>query len=160
MKDTTKKSLPEDLQQESYRLWAEEGWSYQKISDWLAAPGRGFDLSREWIRRLLEGMAAAKRAEARPMPLLRDAEPEELDDDGQLVGLQRDLYRSFKAARRMGDVAGACNAARAHVQVVLARRKLKEAPAAGEEGVSDNGDYQKSSASLPGVGRATDGKSN
>lgn len=150
MRDTKKKGLPEDLQRKVYGLWEQEGWSYQQISAWLAGEPHHLDFSREWIRRLLEGMKAAKKTE---LPFLRDAEPEELDGDGQLESIQHDVYRTFKGARRAGDLAGAMNAARTHVAIVLARKRLRDpAPGTAEPDAPLDAGLRMPSFGVVGVG--------
>jgi hypothetical protein len=119
--ETKKKSLPDDLLVEVYRLSRSEGWSNQQISDWLSEQGYS-GYSREWVRRACEAMDGT---EGEVVPDIED--PAHLDDDGQLLSIQHTLYRVAHSARKRGDVADLIAAAKAHRDQVIARKRLREA---------------------------------
>lgn len=148
-RDGGKKSIPDHLAQESYRLWADQKWSPQRIADWLLKE-HGHEVSREWVRRLLEGMRGAE-GEAIP-----EGEPEDLSEDQQLLKLQCSAYRDAMAKARRGDTNAFATAAKIHIQAVLARKRLREEPGAGA-GVADPPSLLMD---LPGVGRANGKSSN
>lgn len=142
-RDTTKKALSAELEEEVYQLWAVQDWSFERISGWLEEKHQ-FTASREWVRRLIDRLRLAKGG----VPD-ESAEPESLDEDQQLHRLQCDAFKEARRLLRRGETAGWSNAAKVHIQAILARKKLREEPGAG---AADPAGPPSLLMDLPGVG--------
>lgn len=112
-------SVPDEIAQEVLRLHTEADWSYPQIADWLQKT-HGYRVSREWVRLLLVNMKGG----GGPPP--SETRLEDMDEDQQLQRIQIMAFKEAVAKSRRGDTYSFAAAAKAHMQALEARRKLRE----------------------------------
>lgn len=122
MARTGKKIVVSDaVAQEVLRLSVEAGWSLKQIAAWIKQ-NHGHDVSYEWVRQLLLNMSGAGGVQLPPA----EQKPEEMDDDQQLRHIQLAAFKDAITKSKRGDTQSFAAAAKAHVQAIEARRRLKE----------------------------------
>ena len=112
-------SVPDEIAQEVLRLHTEANWSYPQIAEWLNK-SHGYRVSREWVRLLLVNMKGG----GGPPPA--ETRLEDMDEDQQLHRIQIMAFREAITKSRRGDTYSFAAAAKAHMQAIEARRKIRD----------------------------------
>lgn len=113
------KTLPDEVVKELWRLNTEAKWSTRKLSGWLNE--RGYQVSREWVRKLLEGLAGTAGE-----PVQQDPGD---DPDKQLLRLQHDAYLTAVYAAKQGNAQAQSIAVKTYIAALEARESRQKVTA-------------------------------